>query len=46
MELIRLPTGHEHPGVPGPFHKTHVMAYMTPNQTAKTITKFLYQGYI
>ena len=24
----------------------HVMAYMTPNQTAKTVTKFLYQGYI
>ena len=22
------------------------MAYMTPNQTAKTVTKFLYQGYI
>ena len=24
----------------------HMLAYMTPNQTAKTITKFLYQGYI
>ena len=24
----------------------HIMAYMSPNQTAKTITKFLYQGYI
>ena len=24
----------------------HVMAYMTPNQTMKTIAKFLYQGYI
>ena len=24
----------------------HVFAYVTPNQTAKTITKFLYQGYI
>ena len=24
----------------------HVMAYVTPNQTAKTVTKFLYQGYI
>ena len=22
----------------------HIMAYMTPNQTAKTVTKFLYQG--
>ena len=24
----------------------HVLAYVTPNQTAKTIAKFLYQGYI
>ena len=24
----------------------HVMVYMTPNQTAKTVAKFLYQGYI
>ena len=24
----------------------HIMAYMIPNQTAKTITKFLWQGYI
>ena len=24
----------------------HVLAYVTPNQTAKTITMFLYQGYI
>ena len=24
----------------------HVMAYVTPNQTVKTVTKFLYQGYI
>ena len=24
----------------------HVLAYVTPNQMAKTITKFLYQGYI
>ena len=24
----------------------HVMAYVTPNKTAKTITKFLYHGYI
>ena len=24
----------------------HIMACMTPNQTAKTVTKFLYQGYI
>ena len=24
----------------------HVLAYVTPDQTAKTIAKFLYQGYI
>ena len=24
----------------------HVVAYVTPDQTAKTVTKFLYQGYI
>ena len=24
----------------------HVLTYVTPNQTAKTITKFLYGGYI
>ena len=24
----------------------HILAYVTPNQTAKTIAKFLYQGYI
>ena len=24
----------------------HVLAYVTPNQTVKTITKFLYGGYI
>ena len=24
----------------------HVLAYVTPNQTAKTVTKFLYGGYI
>ena len=24
----------------------HVLAYVTPNQTTKTIAKFLYQGYI
>ena len=24
----------------------HVLAYVTPNQTAKTFTKFLYGGYI
>ena len=28
-------------------HSTkHVLAYVTPNQTAKTVAKFLYQGYI
>ena len=24
----------------------HMLAYVTPNQTAKTVAKFLYQGYI
>ena len=24
----------------------HVMAYVTPDQTAKTVAKYLYQGYI
>ena len=24
----------------------HIMAYVTPSQTAKTVAKFLYQGYI
>ena len=24
----------------------HVLAYVTPDQTAKTVTKFLYRGYI
>ena len=24
----------------------HIVAYMTPNQTTKTVTKYLYQGYI
>ena len=24
----------------------HVLAYVTPDQTAKTVTKFLYQGYV
>ena len=24
----------------------HIIAYVTPDQTAKTVTKFLYQGYI
>ena len=24
----------------------HIMAYVTPDQTAKTVVKFLYQGYI
>ena len=24
----------------------HVMVYLTPNQTTKTVAKFLYQGYI
>ena len=24
----------------------HIMAYITPDKTAKTVTKYLYQGYI
>ena len=24
----------------------HILAYVTPNQTAKTVAKFLYRGYI
>ena len=28
------------------FFMKHVLAYVTPNQTARTVTKFLYQGYI
>ena len=24
----------------------HMLVYVTPNQTAKTVAKFLYQGYI
>ena len=24
----------------------HIMVYVTPNQTTKTVAKFLYQGYI
>ena len=24
----------------------HILAYITPNQTAKTVAKFLYQAYI
>ena len=45
IELNRLPkvanvlVFHDH------FTK-HVMAYVTPDQTTKTVTKFLYQGYI
>ena len=29
------------------YHFTkHIMAYVTPNQIAKTVAKFLWQGYI
>ena len=28
------------------YFTKHIMAYLTPNQTAKTVTKFLWQGYI
>ena len=28
------------------YFMKYIMAYVTPNQTAKTVTKFLHQGYI
>ena len=45
MELNRLPKVAKVLVFQDHFTK-HVMAYMTPDQTTKTITKFLYQGYI
>ena len=45
MELNRLPKVANILVFQDHFMK-HVMAYMTPNQTAKTVAKFLYQGYI
>ena len=45
MELNRLPKVANVLVFQDHFTK-HVMAYVTPNQTAKTIAKFLYHGYI
>ena len=45
MELNRMPKVANVLEFQDHFTK-HIMAYMTPDQTAKTITKFLYQGYI
>ena len=45
LELNRLPRVTNVLVFPDHFKK-HIMAYVTPDQTAKTVTKFLYQGYI
>ena len=45
MELNRLPMVVNVLVFQDHFTK-HIMAYVTPDQTAKTITMFLYQGYI
>ena len=45
MELNRLPKVANVLVFQDHFTK-YVMAYMTPNQTTKTVAKFLYQGYI
>ena len=45
MELIQLPRVANILVFQDHFTK-HIMAYVTPNQTAKMVTKFLYQGYI
>ena len=45
MELNRLPKVTNVLVFQDHFTK-HMMAYVTPNQTTKTIAKFLYQGYI
>ena len=45
MELNRLPKVANVLVIQGHFTK-HVIVYVTPNQTTRTITKFLYQGYI
>ena len=44
-ELNQLPRVTNVPVFQNHFTK-HVLAYVTPDQTAKTVTKFLYQGYI
>ena len=45
MELNRLPKVTNVLVFQDNFKK-HIMPYVTPDQTAKTVTKFLYQGYI
>ena len=45
MELDKLPRVANILVFQGHFTK-HVLAYVTPDQTAKTIAKFLYGGYI
>ena len=45
LELNRLPKVADILVFQDHFTK-HIMAYVTPNQTAKTVAKFLYQGYI
>ena len=45
LELNRLPKDTNVLVFQDHFTK-HVMVYVTPNQTAKTVAKFLYQGYI
>ena len=45
MELNQPPRAANILVFQGLFMK-HIMAYVTPNQTAKTVAKFLYQGYI
>ena len=45
LELNRLPKVTKVLVFQDHFTK-HIMAYVTPDQTTKTVTKFLYQGYI
>ena len=45
LELNRLPKVANVLVVQDHFMK-HVMVHVTPNQTVKTVAKFLYQGYI
>ena len=45
LEVNRLPKVTNVLMFQGHFTK-HIMAYITPDQTAKAVTKFLYQGYI
>ena len=45
MELNRLPKAANVLVLQDHFTR-HLMEYVTPNKTAKTVAKFLYQGYI